>query len=138
MSREFQVVFTISFFVGNNVYIQMTIFNLIKSISFRSSLSQFYLWRTSGEHLYFSRPYLVNSEKQLNVNRLVHPLLHSAVSQAEENLFNSVLRCLNVSLYSLNLDPEANIFRFKTIENRIYREELKESLGMNFFSPFSA
>ena len=23
-----------------------------------------------------------------------------------------------------------------TIENRIYREELKESLGMNFFSPF--
>ena len=22
------------------------------------------------------------------------------------------------------------------IENRIYREELKESLGMNFFSPF--
>ena len=24
----------------------------------------------------------------------------------------------------------------KTIENRIYREELKESLGMNFFSPF--
>ena len=25
---------------------------------------------------------------------------------------------------------------FVTIENRIYREELKESLGMNFFSPF--
>ena len=25
---------------------------------------------------------------------------------------------------------------FKTIENRIYREELKESLGMIFFSPF--
>ena len=23
------------------------------------------------------------------------------------------------------------------IENRIYREELKESLGMNFFSPFT-
>ena len=23
-----------------------------------------------------------------------------------------------------------------SIENRIYREELKESLGMNFFSPF--
>ena len=23
-----------------------------------------------------------------------------------------------------------------TIENRIYREEFKESLGMNFFSPF--
>jgi len=26
--------------------------------------------------------------------------------------------------------------RVKDIENRIYREELKESLGMNFFSPF--
>ena len=25
---------------------------------------------------------------------------------------------------------------FPTIENRIYREELKESLGMNFVSPF--
>ena len=25
---------------------------------------------------------------------------------------------------------------FTLIENRIYREELKESLGMNFFSPF--
>ena len=25
---------------------------------------------------------------------------------------------------------------FKSIENRIYREELKESLGMNFVSPF--
>ena len=25
---------------------------------------------------------------------------------------------------------------FITIENRIYREELKESLSMNFFSPF--
>ena len=25
---------------------------------------------------------------------------------------------------------------FTFIENRIYREELKESLGMNFFSPF--
>ena len=24
----------------------------------------------------------------------------------------------------------------ETMENRIYREELKESLGMNFFSPF--
>ena len=27
-------------------------------------------------------------------------------------------------------------FLVKNIENRIYREELKESLGMNFFSPF--
>ena len=26
--------------------------------------------------------------------------------------------------------------RVKDIVNRIYREELKESLGMNFFSPF--
>ena len=25
-----------------------------------------------------------------------------------------------------------------TIENRIYREELEESLGMNFFSPFQS
>ena len=31
----------------------------------------------------------------------------------------------------INLD-----FSYKVIENRIYREELKESLGMNFFSPF--
>ena len=28
------------------------------------------------------------------------------------------------------------IVRDITIENRIYREELKESLGMNFVSPF--
>ena len=27
-------------------------------------------------------------------------------------------------------------FGIKPIENRIYREELKESLGMNFVSPF--
>ena len=29
-----------------------------------------------------------------------------------------------------------NIRSVGGIENRIYREELKESLGMNFFSPF--
>ena len=29
-----------------------------------------------------------------------------------------------------------HIHRVDSIENRIYREELKESLGMNFFSPF--
>ena len=28
------------------------------------------------------------------------------------------------------------VFNHIYIENRIYREELKESLGMNFFSPF--
>ena len=28
------------------------------------------------------------------------------------------------------------VVRVLSIENRIYREELKESLGMNFFSPF--
>ena len=28
------------------------------------------------------------------------------------------------------------IIRVIAIENRIYREELKESLGINFFSPF--
>ena len=28
------------------------------------------------------------------------------------------------------------VCRLVSIENRIYREELKESLGMNFFSPF--
>ena len=27
---------------------------------------------------------------------------------------------------------------FEGIENRIYREELKESLGMNYFSPFQS
>ena len=30
----------------------------------------------------------------------------------------------------------ASSSHFDCIENRIYREELKESLGMNFFSPF--
>ena len=28
------------------------------------------------------------------------------------------------------------VFNHLYIKNRIYREELKESLGMNFFSPF--
>ena len=29
-------------------------------------------------------------------------------------------------------------YNVSPIENRIYREELKESLGMNFFSPFQS
>ena len=33
--------------------------------------------------------------------------------------------------------PQISIFMIPiSIENRIYREELKESLGMNFVSPF--
>ena len=36
-----------------------------------------------------------------------------------------------IRLYLLRLSS-------KSIESRIYREELKESLGMNFFSPFQS
>ena len=40
----------------------------------------------------------------------------------------------NVDLRNISLDLHFNIL---TIENRIFiREELKESLGMDFFSPF--
>ena len=36
----------------------------------------------------------------------------------------------------LQLFTNIVIPKVRPIENRIYREELKESLGMNFFSPF--
>ena len=41
-----------------------------------------------------------------------------------------------MSIVNLNLFEYDNTERSISIENRIYREELKESLGMNFFSPF--
>ena len=38
--------------------------------------------------------------------------------------------------FSLVGRPTLAVSNALSIENRIYREELKESLGMNFFSPF--
>ena len=38
--------------------------------------------------------------------------------------------------YLLSATSLRHFSRWPPIENRIYREELKESLGMNFFSPF--
>ena len=35
-----------------------------------------------------------------------------------------------------NENFKGHFWKVTTIENRIYREELKESLGMNYFSPF--
>ena len=45
-----------------------------------------------------------------------------------------------VSLFRASVKQEEltkSLKNVASIENRIYREELKESLGMNFFSPFS-
>jgi len=41
-------------------------------------------------------------------------------------------------VYKIQTDRQKNVlnFMYETIENRIYREELKESLGMHFVSPF--
>ena len=41
-----------------------------------------------------------------------------------------------LQLFSLLSEQNALLFSVINIENRIYREELKESLGMDFFSPF--
>ena len=46
------------------------------------------------------------------------------------NLELEICKKLDLSYYIVHL------VMFLNIENRIYREELKESVGMNFFSPF--
>ena len=40
------------------------------------------------------------------------------------------------TIHQMNLVERSSQDGEETIENRIYREELKESLGMNFVSPF--
>ena len=53
-----------------------------------------------------------------------------------ETIFLSVEFCLSKWFEQWQDLVKMIVVRVLSIENRIYREELKESLGMNFFSPF--
>ena len=75
--------------------------------------------------------YYLHMENQLTL------CLHSLQPLSQFGFFkNDTFKFVIMELF-LSSDVLTVVFnKINTIENRIYSEELKESLGMNFFSPF--
>ena len=85
---------------------------------------------------YFQVPLWID-QYYLHMENQLALCLHSLQPLSQFGFFkNDTFKFVIMELF-LSSDVLTVVFnKINTIENRIYSEELKESLGMNFFSPF--
>ena len=85
---------------------------------------------------YFQVPLWID-QYYLHMKNQLTLCLHSLQPLSQFGFFkNDTFKFVIMELF-LSSDVLTVVFnKINTIENRIYSEELKESLGMNFFSPF--